>query len=87
MPAFQNELPKERRVHILDRLAWSELFEEFMDTKFSAVKRFGLEGCSVVIPGMKAIIDKAAEQGVRSVVIGTAHRGSHPHDHAHPFMD
>lgn len=62
-------------MHILDRLAWSELFEEFLATKFSAAKRFGLEGCSVLVPGMKGLIDRAAELGAESVVIGTAHRG------------
>lgn len=60
----------------MDRLAWSEWFEDFLDVKFSRRKRFGLQGCSVVVPGMKAAIDKAAELGAESIVIGTAHRGS-----------
>eukprot|EP00210_Caulerpa_lentillifera_P004773 g4557.t1 len=68
-------LPKAKKIHILDRLAWSEMFEEFLRKKYSAAKRFGLEGCSSLIPGMKAAIDKGAEKGVESVVIGMAHRG------------
>jgi 2-oxoglutarate dehydrogenase E1 component len=38
--------------------------------------RFGLDGCEIMIPGMKELIDHAADLGVESVVIGMAHRGS-----------
>jgi 2-oxoglutarate dehydrogenase complex dehydrogenase (E1) component-like enzyme len=37
---------------------------------------FGLDGCEVMIPGMKELIDHAADLGVSSVVIGMAHRGT-----------
>ena len=36
---------------------------------------FGLEGCESLIPGMKALIDYAADLGVESVVMGMPHRG------------
>ena len=39
------------------------------------VHSFGLEGCEALIPGMKALIDRGAELGVESVVIGMPHRG------------
>eukprot|EP00976_Prorocentrum_cordatum_P102725 1193182-Prorocentrum_minimum.AAC.2 len=58
-----------------DRLAWSTMFENFLSTKYTAAKRFGLEGGESLIPGMKAMIDRAAELGVESVVIGMPHRG------------
>jgi 2-oxoglutarate dehydrogenase E1 component len=67
--------PAERRVHMLDRLAWSEMFESFLAAKYSAAKRFGLEGGETLIPGMKAMIDRAAELGVESIVLGMPHRG------------
>ncbi|GMH36333.1 hypothetical protein BSKO_04201 [Bryopsis sp. KO-2023] len=66
---------KARKLHIMDRLAWSELFESFLANKFTAAKRFGLEGCETLIPGLKAAIDKSAEMGIDSVVIGMPHRG------------
>lgn len=66
---------KERKTHILDRLAWSDLFESFLANKYAAAKRFGLEGCETLIPGMKACIDKSADMGVDTVVIGMPHRG------------
>jgi 2-oxoglutarate dehydrogenase E1 component len=64
-----------RKRHILDRLAWSEMFESFLAAKYAAAKRFGLEGCETLIPGMKAMIDRAAELGVESIVMGMPHRG------------
>lgn len=35
------------------RLTWSEMFESFLANKYTAAKRFGLEGCEALIPGMK----------------------------------
>jgi len=50
-------------------------FESFLATKYNTTKRFGLEGVDSLIPGMKAMIDKAVELGVESVDIGMPHRG------------
>jgi hypothetical protein len=36
-----------------DRLAWGTMFENFLSTKYTAAKRFGLEGGETLIPGMK----------------------------------
>jgi 2-oxoglutarate dehydrogenase E1 component len=68
---------------MLDRLAWSDLFEKFLANKYSAAKRFGLEGCETLIPGMKALIDRSADLGVESCVIGMPHRGQLPFRHSH----
>ncbi|CAG9465847.1 unnamed protein product [Pedinophyceae sp. YPF-701] len=67
--------PKERRLHMLDRLAWSEHFESFLANKYTAAKRFGLEGAETLVPGLKAMIDLAAEHGAEHVVMGMPHRG------------
>ncbi|KAJ8562717.1 hypothetical protein K7X08_031169 [Anisodus acutangulus] len=40
-----------------------------------AAKRFGLEGCETLIPGMKEMFDRSADLGVESIVIGMPHRG------------
>ncbi|KAI4356119.1 hypothetical protein L6164_000166 [Bauhinia variegata] len=66
---------RERRVVIFDRLAWSTLFENFLATKWTSAKRFGLEGGETLIPGMKEMFDRASDLGVESIVIGMAHRG------------
>jgi hypothetical protein len=42
---------QQKRLHILDRLAWSDMFETFLANKYTAAKRFGLEGCETLVPG------------------------------------
>lgn len=49
-------------------------FEEFLQRKWSSEKRFGLEGCEVLIPALKTIIDKSSENGVDQVIMGMPHR-------------
>ena len=51
------------------------MFETFLANKYSSAKRFGLEGGETLIPGMKMLIDRAADLGVENVVIGMPHRG------------
>ncbi|KAF3388706.1 2-oxoglutarate dehydrogenase [Penicillium rolfsii] len=60
---------------ILDRLIWSSSFEAFLATKFPNDKRFGLEGCETLVPGMKALIDRSVDYGIKDIVIGMPHRG------------
>lgn len=43
--------------------------------KFPSEKRFGLEGCEMLIPALKEIIDTTSSLGVEYVVMGMAHRG------------
>lgn len=75
------EIPKpwsysvEEKRMILDRLMWSEMFEKFIASKYPNEKRFGLEGCEALIPGMKALIDRSVEHGVKHIVMGMPHRG------------
>jgi 2-oxoglutarate dehydrogenase E1 component len=65
---------EEKRM-ILDRTIWSEMFEKFIASKYPNEKRFGLEGCEALIPGMKGLIDASVEAGVKSIVMGMPHRG------------
>lgn len=60
---------------ILDRLIWSSSFENFLATKYPNDKRFGLEGGETLIPGMKAMIDRSVDFGVKDIIIGMPHRG------------
>ncbi|KZV92557.1 2-oxoglutarate dehydrogenase, E1 component [Exidia glandulosa HHB12029] len=75
------EVPKpwnytvEEKKMILDRLIWSESFEKFIASKYPNEKRFGLEGCESLIPGMKALIDRSVEHGVQDITMGMPHRG------------
>ncbi len=59
----------------LKRLIRATRFEEFLAKKWSSEKRFGLEGCEVLIPAMKSVIDESSKFGVDTVVMGMPHRG------------
>ncbi|EJU03084.1 oxoglutarate dehydrogenase [Dacryopinax primogenitus] len=74
LPVIWDYTTDEKRM-ILDRLIWSESFEQFMASKYPNEKRFGLEGCESLIPGMKTLVDRSVEHGVKDVVIGMPHRG------------
>jgi 2-oxoglutarate dehydrogenase E1 component len=60
---------------ILEKLNYGVIFEKFLNTKFIGQKRFGLEGGESMIPALDAMINTAADGGVKEVVIGMAHRG------------
>ncbi|XP_016288226.1 2-oxoglutarate dehydrogenase-like, mitochondrial isoform X2 [Monodelphis domestica] len=68
---FTNE---EKRT-LLARLVRSMRFEDFLARKWSSEKRFGLEGCEVMIPALKTVIDKSSEMGIENVILGMPHRG------------
>nr|POE47270.1 2-oxoglutarate dehydrogenase, mitochondrial [Quercus suber] len=70
---YKYSVDEKRR--ILDRLIWSTSFESFLATKYPNDKRFGLEGGESLIPGMKALIDRSVDYGVKDIVIGMPHRG------------
>ena len=70
---FKYNIDEKRR--ILDRLIWSSSFESFLSTKYPNDKRFGLEGCETLVPGMKALIDRSVDYGVKDIIIGMPHRG------------
>ncbi|XP_044726471.1 2-oxoglutarate dehydrogenase, mitochondrial isoform X2 [Chrysoperla carnea] len=69
------EISNDQKRLILARLTRATGFEGFLARKWSSEKRFGLEGCEILIPAMKQVIDKSTELGVESVVMGMPHRG------------
>ncbi|XP_056632146.1 2-oxoglutarate dehydrogenase complex component E1 isoform X4 [Diorhabda carinulata] len=73
-PGVTNMTPENKRL-ILARLTRATMFESFLARKYSSEKRFGLEGCEILIPAMKAVIDKSTDLGVESIVMGMPHRG------------
>lgn len=64
---------------MLKRLSWLGLQEPLVlkasAKKWTAEKRFGLEGVEMLIPCMKQVIDKSTSLGVECVVMGMPHRG------------
>ncbi|HCW63810.1 MULTISPECIES: 2-oxoglutarate dehydrogenase E1 component [Leeuwenhoekiella] len=60
---------------ILRKLNEAVSFETFLHTKYVGQKRFSLEGGESFIPAVDAIIEAAADRGVKDFVMGMAHRG------------
>jgi len=69
------ELDNVEKRLLLARISRSAGFESFLAKKWTAEKRFGLEGLEMLIPCMKQVIDKSTELGVECVVMGMPHRG------------
>ncbi|CAF3851602.1 unnamed protein product [Adineta steineri] len=75
------EDPEQKKLGIKDieravkRLIRASKFEDYLKKKWSSEKRFGLEGCEVLIPAMKMVIDTAAGKGVDTIIMGMPHRG------------
>jgi 2-oxoglutarate dehydrogenase E1 component len=70
-PQFDINAKKE----ILQKLVAAESFEHFIHSKFVGHKRFSLEGSETLIPVLDLILNEAAEQNIKEVVLGMAHRG------------
>eukprot|EP00755_Sulcionema_specki_P026022 Sspe_Gene.84664::Locus_55583_Transcript_1_1_Confidence_1.000_Length_1140::g.84664::m.84664/K00164/OGDH, sucA; 2-oxoglutarate dehydrogenase E1 component len=68
-------LSVEKKKEVFRNLARAELFEKFLQTKFVGVKRFGIDGGEVLIPGLIEMLQTSSELGVENVVIGMPHRG------------
>ena len=66
---------QDRKKHILRKLNQAVSFETFLHTKYVGQKRFSLEGNESLIPAIDAVVERAAEMGVKQFVMGMAHRG------------
>ncbi|XP_049866076.1 2-oxoglutarate dehydrogenase complex component E1 isoform X2 [Pectinophora gossypiella] len=74
-PPNVTKMSNEQKRLILARLTRSAGFENFLAKKWSSEKRFGLEGCEILIPAMKQVIDVSTKLGVESIIMGMPHRG------------
>ncbi|MGM0439684.1 MAG: 2-oxoglutarate dehydrogenase E1 component [Chlamydiota bacterium] len=72
---FIPQLTIEQKQLILQHLNRSELFEKFLQTKYSGQKRFSIEGGETLIPMLAGLIEQGSSLGVEEFVIGMAHRG------------
>src|SRR5438477_1795916 len=68
-------LSRDDQVRIYTRLTDAVTFEEFIRKKFVGAKSFSLEGSESLIPLLDLAIREAAQQGIKEVVLGMAHRG------------
>lgn len=52
-------------MQVLRWLLAAQGFEQFLSRKFAASKRFGLEGCEALLPGLLALVEAGAQSGLR----------------------
>ncbi len=69
------ELPNTVQRQILQGLTEATVFEEFVRKKYVGAKTFSLFGSEMLIPMLDLLVDRAAENNVREVVLGMPHRG------------
>ncbi len=75
-PTFnQPRFSKEKCIRILRKINHAEIFERFLHTRYVGQKRFSLEGAETLIAALDAIIEKSPAVGIKSVIMGMAHRG------------
>ncbi|KAI8505674.1 putative 2-oxoglutarate dehydrogenase E1 component DHKTD1, mitochondrial, partial [Branchiostoma belcheri] len=68
-------LPVDRRKELAKILLESQVFDNFMATKFTTVKRYGGEGAESMMGFFDQVFRQAAEDGIQDVVLGMPHRG------------
>ena len=68
-------LTHDEELRVLEKLSDAENFERLIHTRFPGTKRFSLEGGETLIPLLDSLVEDCAEQGVREIIIGMAHRG------------
>ncbi len=71
----QTEFTEKGKRAILERLTAAEVFERFLDRKYTGTKRFGLDGGETLIPAMEQILKRGVQIGINEVVLGMTHRG------------
>ncbi|GGE03306.1 2-oxoglutarate dehydrogenase E1 component [Psychroflexus salis] len=76
---YQNEnqpnFNTDQKKNILRKLNEAVTFENFLHKSYVGQKRFSLEGNESLIPALDALIEGAANKGVKEFVMGMAHRG------------
>ncbi len=68
-------LTAEEKKAVLQQLIETVGFEEFLQKKYPGTKRFSSEGGDGLMPALYATTARAAELGVKEVVLGMPHRG------------
>jgi len=54
----QAEYETDAKKAIMAGLVRSDGFEQYLQKKYSSEKRFGVDGCEVLIPGINAMLDR-----------------------------
>ncbi len=71
----QTQFTEKGKRAIYERLVEAEGFEQYLHTKHTGTKRFGLDGGESLIPALEQILKRGGQLGVEEVVLGMPHRG------------
>jgi 2-oxoglutarate dehydrogenase E1 component len=74
-PRSRRQWTPEQKRRFQKDLIKAEEFEHFLHSNFIGQKRFSLEGGEALIPGLRYLIDTAAQHGLQEIVLGMSHRG------------
>ncbi|MCH8151575.1 MAG: 2-oxoglutarate dehydrogenase E1 component [Planctomycetes bacterium] len=69
------DMTHEQRMRILRELSEADAFENFIHTRYTGAKRFGIDGGESVIPLLDEIIEQGPVNDVKEFTIGMTHRG------------
>ncbi len=72
---FRKPLSGDEQRALLKRLVEVDAFERFMHKAYLGQKQFSVEGVDMTVPMLDEMIQLAAADGAREVVVGMAHRG------------
>ncbi len=72
---FRKPLTSDEQKALLKRLTEVDALERFMHKAYLGQKQFSVEGLDMTVPMIDEIIQLAAGQNAREIVIGMAHRG------------
>ncbi|HWK15881.1 MAG TPA: multifunctional oxoglutarate decarboxylase/oxoglutarate dehydrogenase thiamine pyrophosphate-binding subunit/dihydrolipoyllysine-residue succinyltransferase subunit [Solirubrobacteraceae bacterium] len=72
---YRKPLTHSEQKALLKRLTEVDAFERFMHKAYLGQKQFSVEGLDMTVPMIDEIIQLAATQSAREIVIGMAHRG------------
>jgi 2-oxoglutarate dehydrogenase E1 component len=75
VPRNHTEFTARGKRTIYERLVEAELFERFLDRRYTGTKRFGLEGGEALIPALEQVIKRGGQLGMKELDIGMPHRG------------
>ncbi len=73
--AFRAPLSPDEKKGLLRRLTQVDSLERFMHKAYLGQKQFSIEGLDMTVPMLDEMIQLAAANGAREVVLGMAHRG------------
>lgn len=71
----ENNLSKETKLRILDRIGAAEGLEKYLNAKYPGAKRFSIEGTDSLIVALDTYIQQGGSIGAEELVISMAHRG------------